>query len=217
MIDLLRRRCSPGPARLAALLALCAIGLPACSGPGRVADANDQLRKENLQLRRQVDELQQKAELRVAELERLQQQVNNTQPPAVEGAVPPLLTKLNFDRLTGAIDTNSDRADDTVRLYLRPLDQQGRFLVVAGKADVQFVALSPGRDPLVLAQKSYDAKAFDAAYRTGLTGTHYTLELALPAPLPEGVSSATISVHFTDAATGALFKAERVIPIARGR
>jgi hypothetical protein len=194
-----------------ALLTL-ALTLPACSSPRRTSEANDKLRKENLELRRQVDDLQAKADLRVAEIDRLQKQVNHPQ-PAVEGAVAPQLTKITFDRLTGPVDTNSDHKDDTVRVYLRTLDQQGRFLPVAGVAKVQVTGVAPGRDPVVLVDKTFDPKAFDAAYRSGLTGTHYTLELPLPQPLPDGVRSVMIIAHLTDTLTRSTFTAERASPL----
>ena len=181
------------------LIGLLTIG---CTrGPRNFLNENDELRRNNLQLRKQVDQLQEKVTLRVAEIEKLQQQLER-HPAKVEGANVPEVVTLRFDRYSGAIDTDSDGADDHIRVYLKTLDQHGRFIPVAGRALLQAVVINADATAQVLAQKTFEPTELDATFRTSITGTHYTLDLPLPAPLQSQVDHVTVKLSFTDAATG---------------
>lgn len=190
--------------------------LPSCSlgGPKNFENENDRLRAENLTLQRQVEELREKAALRAGELEALQQQGGAAAP--IDGASPPTVAGIKLDRYTSAVDTDNDGADDAVRIYLRPVDRDGRLLVSAARVTVQVVSIREGRPPSTVAERTFTPPEFDAAYRSGFAGTHYTLELQLPSPLPdEAVGPGTIQVTFTDAATGATFTEQRATTIER--
>lgn len=179
--------------------------LPGCFS-GRIGGSTeldqviDELRQDNLALRRQVAELEQTLAGRQAYIEVLGQQLKGSQP--VEGAQVPKAVSIEFDRFSGAVDTNGDKADDLLRVYVRPRDQRGRFLPVAGSASVQAVAIRQGQDPLVIASAVLTADQWEDAYRSGVTGTHYTLELPLPEKLPRGVRELTVQVVLIDGATG---------------
>jgi hypothetical protein len=206
-----RTRCFRG------IVLITALALLAGCGTKNFLNDNDRLRRENLELRTQVDQLQKNIDLRLAQIQTLEQRVSPTTRPAIEGAHVPQAAALQLDRYTGAIDTNHDGVDDTVRIYLKPLDQEGRFIPVAGRAVAQVVAIQPGEPPKLLAEKVFEPAEFNQAYRTGLTGTHYTLELPLPSPLPKGLKSATLKVTLTDAATGAQLVAEQAINITSAK
>ncbi len=209
------RALNPDPRMIAMIVAMACLAATGCRrGPRNYLNENDQLRRDNMELRQQIQELEQAVALRVAEVERLQQQPGRT-PVAVEGAKVPHVTAVRFDRYSGAIDTDGNGTDDIVRLYVRTLDEQGRFIPAAGRAVVQAVLIKPGGITELLNEKTYDPQAFDAAYRSGLTGTHYTLELALPSPLPPDADQATVKLTFTDAATGASLTHEMPVSIHR--
>lgn len=176
----------------------------------------DQLRKDNLDLQRQIEGLENAIALRLEEIHRLEQQVSGSR-QRIEGARIPQVTALRFDRYTGAIDANDDGMDDTVRVYLKTLDQQGHFIPVAGRAVVQAVLIQPGRVATVLNETTYEPQAFSAAYRCGLTGTHYTLELDLPSPPTAEAGQITLKLTFTDAATGVQLSHEMSLQINQGQ
>ena len=173
---------------------------------------SDLLRKDNLDLRRKIEGLEDTIALRLEEIHRLEQQVSGGR-QRIEGAKIPQVTALRFDRYTGAIDTNGDGMDDTVRVYLKTLDQQGHFIPVAGQAVVQAVLIQPGRIATILNETTYEPQAFSATYRCGLTGTHYTLELELPSPPTTEVDHITLKLTFTDAATGVQLNHEMSVQI----
>lgn len=166
-----------------------------------------------MELRRKVETLQRDIDLRLAEIKRLESQA--TARPAIEGAKIPQVVVLRFDRYTGGADTDNDGGDDTLRVYIKPMDQRGRFIVVAGSATLQAVAITPGQPPVLVVEKTLSPAEWDAAYRTGMTGTHYSIEAALPRPLPEGVTELTVKVTLTDAAGGATISQEQAVKLRR--
>lgn len=202
--------------RTAALVMAAAVSLSqAGCGPRNFDNENDRLRALNLELQREVEGLQERLELRTGELQSLRQQLEraqNTQP--LEGAEPPVLSRLVIGRLSGAFDTNSDGTDDVIRVYLEPQDQRGRLLPVAGRARVRAVHIPDEGEPTVLAERTYQPAEFDAAWRSGITGRHFTLELPLPQPLPEGVDQVTVRVELTQAGTGAELSAQQPVTLA---
>jgi len=177
--------------------------LAGCSSPGRVTAENDRLRKENLDLTRQVEQMKRDVQLRLSEIEVLRQQAERQ--PHVSGADSLVVAALKFGRYSGPIDTDRDGKDDSLRVYLHTLDQHDRFMVAAGELKMQAAVLTPGSDPRVVADVTLTPEQFEHAYRTGLTGTHYRLEAALP----PGLDSITVKVTFTDAATGAVHSHEQ--------
>lgn len=176
--------------------------LPACTFTlGGNPNAADEVRAENLKLKKQVDELSTKLELRTGEIDALRQQQEAGAVP-MPGAETPVFSKLVMDRYSGAIDTDKSGKDDLVRIYVKTLDQQGRFMPVAGRGVIQVVLIRPDAEPQVLVETTYEPAELDAAYRTGITGTHYTLEARLPDDLPDGTIDATTVFTFTQADTG---------------
>ncbi|MEL7087856.1 MAG: hypothetical protein AAGL98_05345 [Planctomycetota bacterium] len=143
---------------------------------------NDELRQTNADLREQLGETQEQIKLLEGELSSHRQRVGK--PAELTGAgagavIPgePVLSGLKFARYSGPVDTDGDGADDRVRLYLRPLDQRGRLLVVAGEVNVQVVELRADAVPRVVADRTFGAEEFAGTYRSGLTGDHFTLDV----------------------------------------
>ena len=199
-------------------LALLLSCLTSCSGPKNFLNSNDDLRRENLALKRKAEELQKLLDQRLKQIEAMEQSPGPATKPAVTGVRPmdlPRVVDVSFDSFTGTIDTNSDDIDDTLRLYVLTLDQLGRFLPVAGKATVQVVYIPEEGAPIEVIHWNYDPAALNAAYRTGIGGTHYTLEMPLPDTLPKGKSSVTVKLTFTDATTGTTLSHEQTIPVKR--
>ena len=194
-----------------ALLFLLAAALTAC-GPRNFANDKDMLRRANADLRDRVHDLEASIALRVSEIDELHRRLGPT-PTHIDGAEPPRLARLVFGRYRAAVDTDGDGDDDLARIYVRPLDQHRRFLPVAGRAVVQATRLVPDGPPGTLAERTYAPAELDAAYRSGLTGTHYTLELPLTQPLPPGLQQITVAVYLYDADTGTMKSHQQAIAV----
>lgn len=197
----------------------CQIG-----GQRSFSNANDRLREENLQLNKQVKQLEEDLTLRRAEVDTLKQHLsaagtvggppkNLENEPGYPGVDAPRVTRVEFSGYSGAVDTDADGVDDLVRVYVRTLDQKGRMIPVLGHAVIQVVAIEPGQPPTEFANRAYTSKDLDQAYRRGLTGTHYTLETALPTPLPRPVDEATVKLTFTETSTGVVLTHQQGISL----
>ena len=152
-----------------------------------------------MELTRQVQTLERDAAQRLEQIEAMERRL---QGDAMEGAHPPRLSQIKFGRYSGALDTDHDGTDDLIRIYLHTLDQLGRFMPVAAVANVRAVQALAEQGPQTISDRAYEVGEFDKAYRSGFTGTHFTLELKLPQPLPADLQRADVYVFVTDAVTG---------------
>lgn len=195
------------PARtcLAVVVTLLLVGCAA--GPSNVSRENDRLRQDNLELTRKVETLEREIEARVNQVSSLQKQIGR-EPKTVDGELLQV-TSIRFGRYSGALDKDKDGRDELLRIYLHTLDQRGRFMPVSGTAHLLAAHLQEGQPPKVVAEKTLSAQQLDAAYRSGITGTHYTLE----APLTGRLDYVAVRVTFTDAATAAVLTHEQSFPV----
>ncbi len=178
-------------------------------------NAADAVRRQNLELEKLVSELQEKLDLRTGELESLREQLQRGAASPMPGAISPTLSKIEFDRYTGAMDTNGDGNDDRLRVYVRTLDQHGRLLPVAGRATLQLVQIEPDTPPILITERSYAPAEWDDSYRSGLTGTHHTLEMLLPDNLLPQALDATVKLTFVEADTGTTLTVQQAVRIDR--
>ena len=201
------------PAVVALIALMLLTGCQVNIGAARsVARENDRLREMNLQLRRQVERLETRLELTQGQVTSLRQQLDEPEAEPMPDAVAPMLARLRLARYTGGFDTTGDGRHDTIRAYVQTLDQHGRMLPVAGRARLRIVTMPDDDEPATLAERTYAPADWDAAYRSGFAGTHYTLELELDADAMqrlEAAPTATLHVNFTQAGTGARHAAQR--------
>jgi outer membrane murein-binding lipoprotein Lpp len=177
------------------------------------------LRAQNQELHEKVAELQRNIDLRLAEIDTLQQRVNATQPtvPGVKPQDLPRAVKVEFGRYTGTLDTDQNGGDDLIRAYVHTLDQHDRFIPITGQATLQAVVISPGAAPALLVEKTWPVRDLQNAYVSGIFGTHYTLEMPLPRDLPAGIPAdltiVTLKLTILDAASGAKMTCEQATPL----
>lgn len=167
------------------------------------------LRREKAQLIREVEDLERKLELRVAQIDALEQQSEaaSAHDPGGPREDLPMVVAIDFGRYSGPVDTDDDGQDDLIRIFVHTLDQEGRFLPVAGYADVQAVAMEPDRPPVVVSRRQINSAALNDAYRSSFMGTHYRIELTLPNEVAG--RQVTVKVSITDARSGATVSGEQ--------
>ncbi len=192
--------------------------IPGCNA-GRISDENTRLRREHLELTEQLADQRARYDRLKAQTDALAARQNQTA-PAVPGVKPsdiPVATRITLGRYSGALDEDGDGKDDTIRLYVLTEDQKGRFIPVAGRAVVQVVVIEPNEAVRELARKTYDPKALDEAFTSGLTGTHYTFELSVAPAEGTANREVTVKVTLVDAATGASMAAQTVVELSASR
>ena len=193
------------------LLLLATSLLTACGSQQSFQNENDKLRAERLTLQQQIEALQNKLALREGELQATREQLDDPL-PKIEGVEPPRLAGIVLGLYSGPIDMDGDARFDALRVYVRPVDQHSRQITAQGIARVRLIVTPADGEPTTLLDQTYDPEQFHAAYRDGVTGTHYTLKADLPADLPP---QATLHVSLTDAVTGKVLKAKKDVVLVR--
>lgn len=193
------------------LLLVGLLCLPGCGGRS-YENENDKLRAQRAELQAQISELQSRVALREGELRAIREQVDEGGQP-IDGVEPPRLAGLVLGMYSGPIDSDGDGRYDALRVYARPVDQHGRQVTAEGSCRVRLLSIPAEGEPITLLDVRFTAEEFHDAYRSGITGTHYTLKSNLPAGLP---TQAKLYVTLTDAATGRSYAAEKDIELVRG-
>lgn len=188
---------------MALILLLCGCGKP--------NPANITLRKENADLRSQIDQLKLQHDADAATIAALHS--NN---PAVDrlpdDRVAALFTThgIRFNRLTGGADLDPARpGDDAVKVYLEPFDQDGQPLKAAGSVLIETFDLAAGETRL--GRCEFDVAAARAAWVSG--GLLYEYVFACPFQTPPQHADITIKATFTDELTRRRFTAQKLVKI----
>lgn len=132
----------------------------------------------------------------------------------------PHVVDMSVGRLSHVRDRSGDGMVDTLVLYLHPIDSRGRFTQMVGRVIVNAVIVPVEEDTIPLARVQVGPGAIRDAYRSGITGTHYAIEV--PFELPDTVDRDWLEeqqivarVAFVDGQTGERHTAERVIAVQR--
>jgi len=196
------------------LLAGCTIG-----GSSTPARENDRLRREAIAAQDAIRALElERNELRqkVAELAAGRKA---TLPDDALAALP-RVASLEIGRLSGLTPLPNPASPDapatSIVLSLTPQDGRGRFTQLVGTARAEALVLpaDAAEQPRRIASVTLSPAALRDAYRSGLTGTHYTIDLPLDPPLPRSATarpSIVLRVEFDDALTGQTLRAERLV------
>lgn len=214
------------PFMLVALVGVLTL-LPGCNvgGTSSTSAENDRLRRETLQLRRDLDRAEgEKAELRV-KLGESERSRTAALDPAVLDAIP-RITRIEFGILSGVDDAS--RSPRLVRFDLATLDGRGRFTQAVGTMTVEAAVLPTiGPDPsptpadaplpgVLLAKRTLTPAELREAYRSGLTSASYVIEAEPMQPVPES-GDLVLRVSFSDALTGQTHTATKVTRIRPSR
>lgn len=192
-------------------LALLA-ALPACSGPKNFHNENDDLRRrvlelttENTALRSERDELA----LKLQEADRVRLSGSGDLAADAAAALPRCI-EIEIGALSGPVRPRGSTLYDAVDVYVRPLDGRQRFVQAVGRLIVRADLLpAPGDSaaPTELARADLGPSELREAYRSGITGTHYSIRMPISPPRELARGSVALSVEFHDALTGAVHSA----------
>lgn len=189
------------------LLAGCRVGA------GRnIETVNDELRRENLELKQQVEKLmRERDDLRLKLEDEARARLGTLKPEVLEAL--PVCAGLEIEKLSGLEPAERSAPATGVVVYLRPFDGRDRVVQIVGTLDVEAAWLAggagKGEAPRTIARARLEPAQLREAYRSGLMGSGYTLELPLETPIAERKGTLVIRAEFADALTGKVWKAER--------
>ena len=163
-----------------------------------------------MELEAQITDLKARTEAAEKRLE-VEAQKHSAGEPQLPDGVPLLHTsRIEIVKPSRGADTDRDGKDDAVRIYLATYDQRNRFLQTLASVRVTIAAVPAGKEAVTVATHEFDARAFDAAYRSG-GDAHYTLEVPIAESVPEDVDKLTVTVQLTDLLTGATHETQKVV------
>lgn len=191
-----------------------AASLPACRAGGdkSVEKANDDLRRTVLDLEGEVAGLRGRNAELAAKLEECDRARAGTLPKDVLEAIPRCVG-VTIGGLSGYQPARRDQPAKIV-IDLEPTDALGRFVQIVGTLHVETRALGPvgseAKEGSVLETELGPTQLRDA-YRGGLLGPRYTIEIPAPSVRPPG--DLVMRVRFVDALTGRSHEAELTRPL----
>lgn len=198
---------------------LCSSAVVFLSGCGGSPDkANIALRKQNQDLREELESLNRKRAGDLATIDALRASagISATQQLA-EDRIAKLFTThgLRLGRLTGGARSKPElTADDVIKVYAVPTDEAGDPLKAAGSFTVSAYDLADTKQPLV---GQWEFGADDVRKMWYGDAMLYNYVLACPLPRQPTHGELTIRVVFSDSLTGRKFEAERKAKITLPR
>ena len=201
-----------------------ACALVGCSaGPRDFENENDRLRGRVVEAERRIAALEETERRLTAELDG----ARRASPAAQAMALLPRAERLVVGRLSGPVRTgtgtrNAAGVVEAVDLYLSPLDGRGRFVQVVGSLSVR-VDLIPGpprggagatlAEPRLVGTLTLAPEELREAYRSGLTGTHYSVRVPVRDEGGLGIGSLSVTVGLEDAVFGSRLEAVEVFAL----
>lgn len=188
-------RLTPAAVAASLLIGGCTIG-----GSSTVSIQNDELRRKVAEQQRQIESLAAaRDELSVKLLAKARDA--GADPEAV--AATPAVSRLEIDALSTLLPPEGKAPVTGVRVHLRTLDGRQRFTQAVGVMTVELLDASG----TTVASNRVGPAALRDAYRSSVTGTHYTIET--PVAAPAAGTTFTLRVRFEDALTGRPFEATK--------
>ena len=193
----------PTFARLApAALVVLTLWVGGCTigGSSTVSAQNDTLRRTVAEQQRQIESLAAARDELQARL--AAKAVDAGADPEVAAATP-AVSVLEIDSLSTLLPLDHKGPATGLRVHVRTLDGRRRFTQAVG---VMTVELKDGAGA-ALATSRVGPAALRDAYRSSVTGTHYTIETSLAHPVAG--TTFTLTVRFEDALTGRRLEASK--------
>ncbi|MDX2118214.1 MAG: hypothetical protein SFY96_08550 [Planctomycetota bacterium] len=197
---------------LAVLAACWSLGGCTIGGSRGVGVENNRLRDELAAANKKIESLSAERD----ELTTKLSQQRGDVPPDVLAATP-ALASIGIGSLSGLVPADPATAK-RVDVYIAPIDGRQRFVQIVGTMQIDAVLEAADTDAsnsvatVPLASATLTPTQVRDAYRSGFTGTHYTVELPLNTPTPAALArrqgSLVLRARFVDAWSGRTFTCE---------
>jgi hypothetical protein len=179
-----------------------------CQNPGelRLRDELAQARNETKACNDQL--LTQKA--RIDELQRQLQVARGINEDDLKRIFFP--EKIEIDRLSGGDDYDKKPGDDGVTVYIRPIDQYGDVVKVAGDVLIQIYDLAAPPGSNLVGEYPVSVDQIAGLWHGRLLTGHFTIKC--PWTKPPQHSDLTVRVRFVDYLTKRVVEAQSVVKVA---
>lgn len=197
-----------GARAMVAIGCLATLASQGCRATLVPPDGDDPARVQVQSLQRRVEALEGRNAELGAQLAALRAQIGSQVPEDVLAATPRLVGVVLGGTSSVTPASGDPPAGAAAHVVVETRDGVGRFVQVAARVEVA-VTLAPAMgDPRVLGRRSLTPAELRDSYRTGLMGTHYTIDV--PLELPAGLAPGTplaVTLELTDGWTGEPYRA----------
>lgn len=151
------------------------------------------------------------AEQYQAEIEQLRAQVKALSALKDHPDNPYELTTVRIAKISNFFDKDNNGTQETLVVYVQPIDAEGDIVKAAGTVGVQLWNLNNPNGEALLGQWKVEPGELRKLWFDSLTTTGYRLTFDRPEALKVFSEPLTIKVTFTDYLTGESFRAQQVI------
>jgi hypothetical protein len=166
----------------------------------------DSLKLENMELSRNVEQLNQQNE----QLTRQNKTLAGLDPQFRYTNFYELQT-VNIHRYTNLYDKDDSGDFEKLIVYIQPMDSRGDIVKAIGAIDVALWDLNQGQDDAKLGQWQITPKTLQELWFASIASTNYRLTFDLDEPVDNYDQPLTVKVTFTDHLTGKTFQEQKVI------
>jgi hypothetical protein len=121
------------------------------------------------------------------------------------------ITAIEITNRSGLYDKNKDKKNDTLIVYLKPIDDMGDVIKAAGAVDVELWNLNAKPQEALLKSWAIEPKELKKNWSGSLMTTYYKLQFDVNSVLTGKEKDLTLKAQFTDYLTGKVLKAQKVI------
>ena len=185
--------------------------LAGCAGSGSTAAANDRLREKVVDLEKQIRQhkgqiAHLQARVKVAET------TSSASEELLENT--PHVAEITIGNLSHLKDRDGDDKADELVVYIEAADGWGRSIQLIGQLSVHAVVIQAGYDAITLGRVNLGPAEVRRAYRSSITGTHYTVNIALVVPEGVNIDQITVKAEYVDGYSGVRYSAQQPVKSA---
>jgi outer membrane murein-binding lipoprotein Lpp len=185
-----------------------AVALAGCNG----SSANVELRRQVADLQQQTDQLQSDLQSCRQENSGLQQRMATLAQAREDANLASLynLTGIKIGRFTGLYDKDDDGEIESLIVYIQPMDDTGDIIKAPGSVQVELWNLNNAENSLISQWNIEPEKLKELWFSTVLT-INYRLTFDISNKLDEFSQPLTVKVRFVDYMTGKTFNEQTLI------
>ena len=123
------------------------------------------------------------------------------------------VSRIELGRYTGGVDTDGLAGHDAVKVFLRPIDQDGSTLKAAGDVKIQIYDLALPEKHNLIGQYNWPVDKISKHWSGGFMTYHFSFVCPWKKSSPPKHEKLTVRVEFLDYLTGRTFTAQKLCQV----
>lgn len=122
------------------------------------------------------------------------------------------IQRIELGRHTGGVNLDDIGGDDGIKVYLRPIDQDGSVIKTAGTVKIQLFDLAADPKTNLIGEYLFDVTEISKQWSSGFLAYHFSFECPWQMG-PPAHKEITVRAEFTDYLTGKVLTAQKLCKI----